>query len=130
MFKNIIPFVLLSTLFSCKKDDNAQTCDKTMASVAGAYSLSKMELGMGGVFSDVTSLLETRELDDKIVLNSNGTSVYKDMGAVCSPLENSTGTWNISPAGKLTVNNDGGPGDISEADPSNPLIQFRLTLKR
>ena len=52
-------FLLLS---SCKKENSSSTpasCNKTMADIAGTYSLVKVEAGLADPLSDIT----TSELD-------------------------------------------------------------------
>jgi hypothetical protein len=115
--KILVSAVLLCQLFSCKKEDDTKAnCDKTMASIAGTYSIVKFEVGTNGIFEDATGLLESCGLDDKISLNADGTTVSQDLGIVCTPPDNSSGTWSIS-SGQLTINdNNSGPLDISTAD--------------
>ena len=140
--KIIIPGLLLLTFSACKKDNS---CDKTVASIAGTYSLVKLEVGSGGVFSDITGLLETCQLDDKLSLNANGTSSYMDLGTVCLPAGDESGTWDITAAGKMTINTGGGTVDVTDADItsfdcstlvltgfdlSSPGDQFRLTIRK
>ncbi len=143
----LIPVVLLCLLTSCGKDENSNTnCDKTMANIAGSYGIIKLEVGAGGVFQDATNQLDACEMDDKIVLNVNGTSAYQDAGVACSPSGNSTGTWSISAAGKMTIDDgSGGASDIASADitsfdcstlvltatdPATPGILYRLTIRK
>ncbi len=146
--KIFVSAVLLCILFSCKKQDDTKTnCDKTVASIAGTYSIVKIELGTNGVFEDATGLVDSCDLDDKISLNADGTTVIQDLGIVCTPPENSRGTWSISSSGQITLddNNNSGPLDISTADitsfdcstlvltspdPGIPGDQFRITLKK
>lgn len=143
----LVSVVLLCLFTSCKKDENSNTnCDKTMANIAGSYGIIKLEVGAGGIFQDATNQLDACELDDKIVLNANGTSAYQDAGVACSPSGNSAGTWSISAAGKMTIDDgSGSASDISSADitsfdcstlvltgtdPSTPGFQLRLTIKK
>ena len=94
-----------------------------MADIAGTYTLVKIELGASGVFEDVTSSnLDDCEKDDKLVLNANGTTSYEDLGVVCSPSGNDTGTWSIDNNGKITISDNGSSTDVSSAD----ITLFRL----
>ena len=130
---------------SCKKDASSNTnCDKNVASIAGTYSFVKYEAGMSGVFQDVThDFLEPCELDDKLTLNTNGTTLYKDLGTACDPSGDETGTWAISSDGKMTINDgtvDVSVADITSFDCSTLVltgtetggsgIQFRVTMKK
>src|SRR5215210_1788918 len=117
--KMFVSAVLLCILVSCKKQDDTKTnCDRTVASIAGTYSIVKFELGTNGVFEDATGLVDSCDLDDKISLNADGTTVFQDLGIVCTPPENSRGTWSISSSRQITIddNNNSGPLDISTAD--------------
>lgn len=144
--KMFVSSVLLCILFSCKKQDNTKTnCDKTVASIAGNYSIIKLEVGTNGTFMDITNQLESCQLDDKLSLQQDGVSVYHDLGTVCSPPGTNTGSWSISSSGKMTINSNGTAEDISTADitsfdcstlvltgsdPRSPGDQFRLTMKK
>ncbi len=130
------------TLAACKKETN---CEKTMASIAGTYSLIKLEFGTGGTFMDVTGELDACERDDQVTLNENGTSSYSDLGTVCSPSGNDSGTWSLSSSGRMTISTGGGILELSDAeitsfdcqtlvltgfDSSSPGDQFRLTIRK
>lgn len=146
--KTFVSAVLLCILFSCKKQDDTKTnCDKTVASIAGTYSIVKIEFGTNGIFQDATGLVESCDLDDKISLNADGTTVIQDLGIVCTPPEDSRGTWSISSSGQIIIddNSNSGPLDISTADitsfdcstlvltgsdPGIPGDQFRITMKK
>lgn len=146
MRKISVAATLLITLFSCSKEKSTNSgCAKTVASIAGTYSVLKAEIGLGGVFVDITSQLDVCKLDDRISLNTNGTTVYADLGTVCSPSGNSTGTWSIDASGRMTIDDGGGSVDISTADitsfdcttlvltgtdPGAPGESFRLTMKK
>lgn len=144
--KTLAPAVLLFLFTACKKD-KVTSCEKTMADIAGTYTVVKLEIGISGVFTDITNELEPCEKDDKLILNSNGTSTYQDLGLACDPPENSSGTWSIDGSGKMTIDDGGGSGsaDISTAtinsfdcttlvltgtDDSFPGGEFRLTIKK
>ena len=140
--KLMIPVLLIVMFSACKKDKN---CDKSMAAIAGTYSLVKAEIGTGGVFLDFTSQIDACEADDILVLNANGTSGYIDFATVCSTPGDATGTWSINAAGVMTINNSGSSLDVDNAtitsfdcstlvltgfDASSPGDQFRLTIKK
>jgi len=137
-------FLLLS---SCKKENSnsTPTCNKTVADIAGTYSIVKVEAGLAEPLTDITtSELDPCQLDDKLVLNANGTANYQDVGTVCSPNGSETGTWSIGSDGKMTLN--AGTTDVSNAEISsfdcatlvllaNEVIsgipvKFRLTIKK
>ncbi|CAN5127618.1 hypothetical protein BH11BAC5_BH11BAC5_54760 [soil metagenome] len=139
--------VLLLLFTSCKKDKSTAsgTCNKTVADIAGTYAILKIEVGMNGVFLDITSQQDACEKDDRLTLNANGTSAYQDLGTVCSPSGDDSGTWSIDANGRMTIKDNGGNDDISSADItsfdchtlvltgtdiSSPAEQVRLTLKK
>lgn len=148
MKKTIFTTAVLLLLFtSCKKDKSTAsgTCNKTVADIAGTYAILKIEVGMNGVFVDITSQQDACAKDDKLTLNANGTSAYKDLGVVCSPSGDDSGTWSIDANGKMTIHDNSGSNDISHADitsydchtlvltgtdASSPTEQVRLTLKK
>jgi hypothetical protein len=128
--------VLLLLFTSCKKDTSTAsgTCNKTVADIAGTYAIL-----------DLTSQQDACEKDDRLTLNANGTSAYQDLGTVCSPSGDDSGTWSIDANGRMTIKDNGGNDDISSADItsfdchtlvltgtdiSSPAEQVRLTLKK
>lgn len=142
ILSSAVLFCIIAT--SCKKDKN-KSCDKTMALIAGTYSIVKSEVGLNGNFVDVTSEdFEPCELDDKLTLNANGTTVYKDLGTLCDPQGDDTGTWSITTAGKIIIggvdNLDTIEADITSFDCSTLVFtgdidggsgaQSRFTIKK
>lgn len=109
--------LFIAVIFSaCKKEETPKTCGKTMAEVAGTYSFTKIEASTGGAFSDITSLMEPCVVDNKIILNTDGTAEYQDAGIACSGGSGTGGSghWNIGPDGKLNINV--GTINFSDAD--------------
>ena len=144
----LITLVFLCLLFSCKKADKTiANCTKTMDAIAGTYSLLKLEIqGMENTaFDDISGNLQACELDDKLVLNPNGTTVRQFLGNGCmSPLI-ASGNWSISADNKMTINDHLSGSDISNADittfdcstlvltgtkPGALNVRYRLTLKK
>jgi len=143
----VLAFGAVALLSSCKKDSTSNNCDKTMANLAGTYSIVKLEASFaGGPFTDVTtSELELCQRDDKLILNANGTLSYSDTGTKCDPDGSDTGTWSVSSGGKMTISGTGST-DVSDADISSfdcttlvlagtqsvlgTTIQFRITVKK
>lgn len=144
IFVSITFFLLLA---SCKKENStsAKTCNKTVADIAGTYSIVKVEAGLAEPLTDITtSELDPCQLDDKLVLNANGTANYQDAGTACSPNGSETGTWSIGSDGKMTLN--AGTTDVSNSEIisfdcatlvllANEVIggfplKFRLTIKK
>ena len=124
---------------SCKKD-KANSCDKSMAAIAGTYSITKIEIGSNGNFVDVDDR-DACEKDDHIVLNQNGTLQYQDDGITCDPNGEDSGTWNIDSNGKITMSGAGDfyaqTADVTSFDCTNLVItgtesgiQYRVTFKK
>ena len=138
-------FLLLS---SCKKENSSSTpasCNKTMADIAGTYSLVKVEAGLADPLSDITtSELDSCQLDDKLILNTNATANYQDLGIVCTPNGSKNGNWSIAGDGKMTI--DAGTTVVTNAEIvsfdcatlvlltnrviSGVTVKFRLTIKK
>ena len=138
-------FLILS---SCTKENSSNTpatCNKTVADIAGTYSIVKLEAGIAEPLTDITtSELDACQLDDKIVLNANGTTNYQDLGVVCTPSGSENGNWSIAGDGKMTIN--AGTTDVANAEivsfdcatlviltnrvVSGISVKFRLTIKK
>ena len=143
--KFLAPALLVVVFASCKKNET-NTCGKTMADIAGTYSISKLEFERSGAFVDFTDSLEDCNKDDKLTLNADGTSSYQDAGVACDPPENASGTWSIDSEGRMSID-DGGADifSVSTAEITsfdcNTLVltgispgfagfTFRLTIKK
>lgn len=86
---------------SCKKEAKS-TCGKTMAEVAGTYSYTKIQFRSGGATTDITGTMDVCILDNKMILNTDGTAKYSDEGVDCG--RTGSGHWNIGADGKLHIN--------------------------
>lgn len=142
----VLPMIITTFLASCSKEKSASTlCDKSVSNIAGTYTPIKFEASNGGIFFNITNtVLDSCQFDDKIILNSDGTSVYLDAGVACTPNGNTNGTWSISSDGKMTL--DAGTSDVSNAEITSfdctTLVltatevfagtptQFRITMKK
>ena len=91
IFFSILAILLLA---SCKKN-NTNTCEQTMAEIAGKYKLIKLELVSykTGAIQDVTSTLTSCQLSGVFVLHSDSTATYTELSS-CN--DSGTGTWNLS----------------------------------
>jgi len=99
--------VFILFLCSCKKDNNTPkpACSKTVADIAGTYSIVKVEAGPTEPSIDITNTeLKPCQRDDKIGLKADGTASYQDVGTVCSPDGAASGTWLLGADNKVTVN--------------------------
>ncbi len=104
----IVSISLFLIVSSCKKEGSATTvptCNKTVADIAGTYSIVKVEAGLAEPLSDITNTeIKPCQIDDKLVLNANGTSLYQDAGTACSPNGSAAGNWSIGGDGKISAN--------------------------
>ncbi len=143
--KKLLAFssIILIVISSCKKS-NTQTCSKTMNDIAGTYSIIKLEVGIGGVFTDRTSSIDPCERDDNIILGAGGDYTVRDAG--CINNGDQTGVWTIRPDGKLitTLNGSITPASESEIvsfdcstlvlletdDSGGTITQIRSTIKK
>lgn len=115
MKKFILPaFAFVLALSSCKKDDPAPSCEKTVAGIAGNYKVTKLEQVVGGMSTDVTtSVLSACQLGGVFQLKSDKTFIYTEAGGACT--DNGVGTWDVV-GGALTVTGtSGGSYDIDNA---------------
>lgn len=144
----IITITFLCLLSSCKKENKTTAnCTKNMEAISGTYSLLKLEVqGMNNTsFDDISGNLQACELDDKLILNPNGTSVRQFLGKGCMPPLVGSGNWSISSDNKMTINDHGSASDILDADitsfdcstlvltgtePMASSAKYRLTLKK
>ena len=86
-----------------------------MASIAGSYkTLSvKYKASSSAPEQDIFATLEACEKDDIVVLNSNGSANYSDVGTTCTPSGSYTSTWS-SNGNNITM--DGTSGIINLFD--------------
>ena len=97
MKKIILPVLLTSIAFaSCKKDE--KVCDLNATNLAGSYKVTsfiyKADATTPAV--DLYATADACEKDDLIIFNVNNTITFSDLGVVCSPSGNDTGTWSLS----------------------------------
>lgn len=131
--------IALMVFNSCKKDKTAN-CEKTMASIAGKYLITRIELGVNNNYQDADDR-DACEKDDHILLNADGTVEYKDDGTVCDASGDDSGTWTIDSNGKITISSVGDvyaeSADITSFDCTTLVlsgtesgIQYRVTFKK
>lgn len=94
----MITFLSVVSLASCKKEKSAQSCERTTAGISGSYKLQSIEYKMTPTATpvDFMAFLDPCEKDDIIQLKNDGTWVYTDAGAVCTPPGADNGTWTLS----------------------------------
>ncbi|WP_089916631.1 lipocalin-like domain-containing protein [Chitinophaga rupis] len=89
-----------SMLFSCKKEEenNSPACGISLAGLSGSYKLTALQYrsGANATPQDYLASMDDCEKDNILVLNSDGTYDYKDMGTVCTDADNPAhGTWAV-----------------------------------
>ena len=108
MKKAFLLLFALPTLFftSCEKDDNEDTCQTNMASMAGTYRVTAATYQLTATATPVDVLqiqFQPCQLDDTQTLNADGTWAYTDAGEQCGG--NLSGTWSLS-GNTLTLNGE------------------------
>jgi hypothetical protein len=82
---------------SCKKSDSGSSASaKTVANLSGTYKITAINVFSMGVNFDGYAQLKDCEKDNIITLQNTLEAVFNDAGIVCSPSEESTGTWSLS----------------------------------
>ncbi len=91
-----LSFITLFT--SCEKDKSEDNCTLTKNNLAGTYKLTELKYKPSATLpeQDFLALMEECEKDDLLILNSNGTYNYTDVGITCTPPGTNTGTWNLT----------------------------------
>ncbi|WP_162915324.1 lipocalin family protein [Paraflavitalea soli] len=128
-----VPAVAASLLlFSCKKDkseSNNGECSTSMTGLSGSYKLTALQykLTASSVSVDYLAYREDCEKDDILVLKSDGTWEYNDLGTVCTPSGSEKGTWKVS---GNTLTSDGTlNGTIAGYDCKTMVYYVENTLK-
>jgi hypothetical protein len=94
----LIAAVSMLAFSACNKDKD-ETCDVTVANIAGTYKLTGLtyKANSSAQEQDFMSLIAACERDDLNILNANGSFSYQDAGTVCSPNGSYTGgTWTLT----------------------------------
>jgi len=92
----LIAMALGNLFFSCKKEDSKPAgCSINMTSLAGSYKLTALQYksDASAVPVDYLQFMDDCEKDDILVLKDDGTYVSNDLGTVCTPAEDTEGTW-------------------------------------
>jgi len=87
---------LFLVINACKKSSSTNSSARTVQNLSGSYNLTALTAGFSGVTINLYDSLKPCEQDNLIILNSNLTAQFQDVGIVCVPPEDSTGTWSLS----------------------------------
>ena len=82
---------------SCKKKDKA--CSLTEANLVGSYKITSVKYKASASSSEIDytdQFFEPCEKDDLLILNSDHTVIYSDVGTVCSPSGDDQSDWRLS----------------------------------
>ena len=106
-----LSILVISFVVSCKKKDT-DTCEITMAEIAGSYQLTKFESVSynTGAAQDLTSTLPSCELSGIYNFKTDSTATYTEL-TNCNGSGN--GTWSLSDAGLYTSFTSGNGNRIS-----------------
>ena len=116
--KKIIILSAISVLFilGCKKT-KPSSCTTSTASIAGSYKITAVTYKASSSSPEIdyfnTLFSDVCERDDIYTFQTNGDYQIKDAGIICSPSNDSFGTWSIS---GNTMVIDGDPASINSFD--------------
>jgi hypothetical protein len=120
----LITLLLGSTFMACKKDTvQEESCIISTQSLAGTYKLTALQYKQNNdaTGQDYLALMDACEKDDRIILNANGTYTYKDLGVVCLPSQDDTGTWSVN---GNTLTSDGAIGGTISSFDCTKLVYY------
>ncbi|HMU24221.1 MAG TPA: lipocalin family protein [Ferruginibacter sp.] len=108
----------------CSKDDK-NNCAVTVANIAGTYKIQKVMYKLNASTAEVdytSTVFEACDLDDLLILNSNGVYQYQPAGVECTPPNSGdTDTWSLS---GNTITIEGEAGTVSSFDCSSLVVVF------
>lgn len=108
----------------CSKDDK-NNCAVTVANIAGTYKIQKVMYKLNASTAEVdytSTIFEACDLDDLLILNSNGVYQYQPAGVECTPPNSGdTDTWSLS---GNTITIEGEAGTVSSFDCSSLVVVF------
>ena len=109
MKKLTVLLIVLISIFSCKKNKPEPTCTTDMASIAGQYKITGYTYKAGPQFPEIdyytTVFPDACDRDNAIKFNADGTYQLLDIGLVCSPSGNDSGTWKLT-GNTVTIDGD------------------------
>ena len=117
-------------LFSCKKDKNdTPQCEISMAGLSGSYKLTALQYkpDPAAQAQDFLAMMDDCEKDDILVLKSDGTYDYNDLGTVCDPTTEEHGTWLVN--GKTLISDGRLNGTVASYDCKTLVYYIPNALK-
>ncbi len=81
---------------SSKNSDSNDPSARTVANFSASYKLTALRI-TAPIDSNAYNGLDTCEKDNLTVLSSDLTAKVEDVGIVCNPPVDTTGTWSLSP---------------------------------
>jgi hypothetical protein len=117
MRKLIILLCAFTTLFACSKSDDDDNSNAiTKENIAGTYKITSIKVAN----QEVLGTLEECQQDDLVILNTNNTVEFKDVGVECDPPGNGTGTWDLN---GNTITLEGESATIKSYDRTNLVVE-------
>jgi len=107
-----LAFIALSSIifYSCDKDDPPKGCTTDMASIAGPYKITAVSYKQTPTSAAQDYMLilfpDACDRDNVYTFNANGSYQIADVGQVCSPSGNDTGTWSLTGTSNLQIDGD------------------------
>lgn len=92
----ILIAIITAIFFTACSKSNSGNITPTVTNLAGSYKLKSDVWSSGGISMNIYDSLDACEKDNVVKLNSDLTLNFIDAGVVCSPAENSNGTWYLS----------------------------------
>lgn len=93
--------VVSCTLVACQKEKSETgdpKCSISMTGLAGTYKLTALQYRQNASAAPVDYLayMDACEQDNLLILKSDGTYEYRDLGTICPDAEPNTGTWEVN----------------------------------
>src|SRR5690349_3180199 len=126
MKKAILAFSVLGLVFtSCKKDKQDEPVTPTKENLTGTYKMTAFTMASSGVSTDLfnnDNVTPACQRDDIYHLNADNSYAVEDAGTVCSPDDNSTGTWSLETS--TTINIDGEVGTVKSWNGKTLIVEI------
>ena len=119
---------------SCRKKDRLDwnnNITPTIENLQGIYAIKGARWGDLNVFDNSfpdANAVRPCDKDDIYRLNADFSFKVSDIGIVCSPTNNETGTWSLIDSKTLRLNND--IGTIYYFDGTKLVIKYRINGNR